>query len=138
MLTSNRLTAQEAKEYHICIEDYIRKPFQEQDLFNAINQILSRKKVFQDSLALAKEAGVDKEKFCQFAALSRRVSANKKIISILQKPEEGQPVSLEYDPETTTFISEMIRVTRANEIQVEELREEIQTAFMRKGYAPPS
>src|SRR5208337_2563575 len=27
MLTGNRLTASKARQYHICIEDYVRKPF---------------------------------------------------------------------------------------------------------------
>jgi two-component system, OmpR family, response regulator len=138
MLTGNQLTAHDAQQYHICIEDYVRKPFREEDLFAAIDQILARKKSFQDSLAVAEKAGVDREKFCQLVTLTARVSADKKIISILQKPDADLPMSGTADPETRRVISEMIRKTRAQEVQMEELKAQIQLDFAQKGFVPPS
>ena len=70
MLTCNRLTAHDAQQYHICIEDYVRKPFRQDELFAAIDQILARKKVILDSLAVAEKAGINKEKFCRLATLT--------------------------------------------------------------------
>jgi DNA-binding response OmpR family regulator len=138
MLTGNCLTAGEARQYHICIEDYVMKPFREEELFAAIGQILARKKTFRDSLPIAEKAGVDREKFCRLAALSVRVSADRKIISILERPDRDLQMPGITDPETRQVISEMIRNTRSEEVQMEELRHEIQQAFTRKGFVPPS
>ena len=138
MLTANKLTAQDARQYHICIEDYIQKPFREDELSDAIEQILARKKIFQESLAIARKAGVDKEKFCQLAALSTRVSVDKKIIRILEKPDEEMLAAGRMDPERKEVISELIRNTRSKEVQMEELKTEIQQAFVKKGFVPPS
>ncbi|MFA4876242.1 MAG: response regulator [Methanoregula sp.] len=138
MLTANKLTAQDARHYHICIEDYIRKPFREEELSAAIEQILARKKVLRESLAIARKAGVDKEKFCQLAALSTRVSVDRKIISILEKPDEEMLAAGKTDPEKMEVISELIQNTRSKEVQMEELKSEIHQAFMKKGFVPPS
>jgi len=138
MLTANHLTAHDAREYHICIEDYIQKPFHEEALFTAIEQILSRKKSIRASLAMAEKAGVDREKFCQLASLSTRVLVDKKIISILQKPDDEFFMAGTVERETREVISEMIRNTRVKEIQMEELKVEINRAFTRKGFVPPS
>ena len=138
MLTGNRLTAGKARQYHICIEDYVMKPFREEELFAAIGQILARKKTFRDSLAIAEKAGVDREKFCRLATLSTRISAARKIISILEIPDGDLQMPGVTDPETRQVISEMLRNTRSVEIQMEELKHEIRQAFARKGFVPPS
>jgi CheY-like chemotaxis protein len=138
MLTANNLTANDAREYHICIEDYIQKPFQEEALFAAIEQILERKNAIRASLVMAEKAGVDREKFCKLASLSTRVLVDKKIISILQKPDNGMFMTGTVERETKEVISEMIRNIRIREIQMEELKNEITSAFSRNGFVPPS
>ena len=138
MLTGSHLSPGEARQYHICIEDYVMKPFREEELVHAIGQILARKKTFRDSLPLAEKAGVDRETFCRLAALSARVSADRKIIRILESPDSDLQVPGVTDPETRQVILEMIRNTRSDEVRMEELRDEIRQAFTRKGFAPPS
>ncbi|MGA7628205.1 response regulator [Methanoregula sp.] len=138
MLTANNLTAHDAQKYHICIEDYIQKPFHEEALFAAIEQILARKNAIRASLAMAEKAGVDREKFCKLASLSTRVLVDKKIINILQKPEDGMFMACTVERETKEVISEMIRNLRVREIQMEELKNEITRTFTRNGFVPPS
>jgi two-component system, OmpR family, response regulator len=133
MLTGQRLTAGAAKQYNICIDDYITKPFQPTDLYAAIDNIVARKQKLKDSLVLAKKAGVDKEKFCEFARLSRRISVNKRIIDILEGPE-GTPVWADDNNRDEKAVIEHIHVTtRVNEKRVEQLRQEINKAFRSKG-----
>ncbi|PKL70582.1 MAG: hypothetical protein CVV30_04315 [Methanomicrobiales archaeon HGW-Methanomicrobiales-1] len=133
MLTGQRLTAGAAKQYNICIDDYITKPFQPNDLYAAIDNIVERKQKLKDSLVLAKKAGVDKEMFCEYAKLSRRISVNKRIIDILQGPE-GTPVwADESNRDDKAVIEHMHVTTRVNEKRVEQLRQEINKAFRSKG-----
>lgn len=133
MLTGQRLTAAAAKQFNICIDDYITKPFQPNDLYAAIENIVGRKQKLKESLVLAKKAGVDKEKFCEYARLSRRISVNKRIIDILQGPE-GTPVWVDESNRDDKAVIEHIHVaTRVNEKRVEQLRQEINNAFRSKG-----
>ncbi len=134
MLTGQRLTASAAKQYNICIDDYITKPFQPNELYAAIDNIVERKQKLKDSLVLAKKAGVDKDKFCEYAKLSRRISVNKRIIDILQGPD-GTPVWADESNRDDKAVIENIHVaTRVNEKRVEQLRQEINKAFRSKGF----
>lgn len=134
MLTGKRLTSAEAKQYNICIDDYITKPFRHEEIFSAIDNILQRKQRFKDGLELAKKVGVDREKFCELAKLSRRISVNKKIIDILQAPA-GTPAwgPDEMTPENKEVIDQITRTTRVNEQRAEQLKTEINKVFRSKG-----
>ncbi|PKG33108.1 response regulator [Methanoregula sp.] len=134
MLTGKHLTSAEAKQYNICIDDYIMKPFRHEEIFAAIDNILQRKQRFRDGLELAKKVGVDREKFCELAKLSRRISVNKKIIDILQAPA-GTPTwgPDEMTPENKEVIDQITRTTRVNEQRAEQLKTEINKVFRSKG-----
>ncbi|MDD5141926.1 response regulator [Methanoregula sp.] len=134
MLTGKRLTSAEAKQYNICIDDYITKPFRHEEIFTAIDNILQRKQRFKDGLELAKKVGVDREKFCELAKLSRRITVNKKIIDILQAPA-GTPAwgPDELTPENKEVIEQITITTRANEQRAEQLKTEINKVFRSKG-----
>jgi DNA-binding response OmpR family regulator len=133
MLTANKLTAQEARQYHICIEDYIQKPFRDDELATAIELILARKKAFRESLSLAKKAGVDRDMVCEFATLTHRISADKKILNVLQVPS-AVPVAVDMDVLDSMSVADYIRVkNRENEKRAELLRREINSIFRSKG-----
>jgi DNA-binding response OmpR family regulator len=138
MLTGKALTPAEAKRYQICIEDYIMKPFLKDELFASIEHVLTRKKKIKDTIALAKRAGVDKNTFCEFARLSKRVDVNNKLIELLQKT---YPNALREDVNAGDInqgIEEMIANARLNETHLEQLKLKINSAFMAKGYPLPS
>jgi len=138
MLTASRLTARDAREFHISIEDYIQKPFQAEEVGRAVEQILTRKKALRQSLALAEKAGVDRDTFCKVAALSRRITNNRKIISILQRPDPVTEIPGIFEPGVKEFVSELKKNSQNEEVQLEKLKTEIRLAFTRKGFAPPS
>jgi two-component system OmpR family response regulator len=137
MLTGKQLTAAEAKQYHICIEDYIMKPLDKNQLFAAIEHVLTRKKVIHENIVLAKKAGVAQETFCEYAKLSRHVDINKKLIGLLEKsygtPEPGKHGI----GDALDIIEQMIMNTRSNEDRLEQLQREIFSAFTAKGYPVP-
>ncbi len=133
MLTGKSLTAEEAQKYRICIHDYLMKPFRIEELNAAVDQVRERQQKLKDSLILAKKAGVEKEKFCELAMLSRRTAVNKKIVSILNIP---QPVPMQADLDTLDdmLVVDYIKVkTDMNEKRIKELTHEINTAFRSKG-----
>jgi two-component system, OmpR family, response regulator len=133
MLTGKRLTSKEAKQYNICIDDYITKPFKHEEIFAAIDNILQRKERLKLNLELAKKAGVDREMFCELAKLSRRISINKKIIHILESPEGTPAWADEVTPENREVIEQISVTTQVNEKRAEQLKKEINSVFRSKG-----
>jgi DNA-binding response OmpR family regulator len=133
MLTGKRLTATEARQYKLCIDDYIEKPFTPDDLYAAVSEILARKQKLKESLVLAKEAGVDKEKFCEFARLTHRISVNRKIVEILHVPQ-AVPVAADLDMLDAMSVADYINIkNRDHEKRAEQLRQEIDAALRSKG-----
>lgn len=136
MLTGKMLTAAEARQFQICIDDYIMKPFQQADLYEAIGQVLERKKKVKETLLLARQAGVQKEKVCELATMSRRVSVNKKILNILS---QGHPVPAPSGElsQDTEVIRQIGMKAKAHEERLEQLKSEIRPAFNKKGLQFP-
>ncbi|MFA4861116.1 response regulator [Methanoregula sp.] len=133
MITGKKLTAAEAKHYKLCIDDYIMKPFDAAELYAAVGYFLERKKKLKETLDLAKKAGVTKEKVCEFAQLTRRITVNRKIVTILQGPGEA-PVPAGADmPDTRSVVDDINNATRDKERRAEQLRQEINSSFRSKG-----
>jgi CheY-like chemotaxis protein len=133
MMTGKMLSAQEAKQYRICIDDYIMKPFLPDQLFATIENILERKKKLRESLALARHAGVDKEMFCELATLTRHISINKKILDILNVPQ-AVPMTADLDILDDMLVVDYINVkTGFHEKRAEQLRQQINSTFRSKG-----
>jgi DNA-binding response OmpR family regulator len=133
MLTAKRLTAEEARKYRLCMDDYLQKPVDPADLYAAVEYFLERKQKLKDTLHLAQKAGVEKEKVCEFARLNRRISVNKKIVDVLHVPQ-AVPVAADLDILDTMSVADYINVrTRDNEKRIAQLRNEINTSFRSKG-----
>jgi len=133
MLTASPLTADKAKQYNICIEDYITKPFQLEELYTAIDKIFIRKQTFKKMADLAGKAGIEREKFCEFAKLTRRISVDKRIVNILYAPQLV-PSQADLDSlDNMAIVDYLNNKTRSNEIRAEQLRQEIVAAFNAKG-----
>ncbi len=134
MLTGKRLSASEARQYKILMDDYIMKPFQPAELYAAIDHILTRKQKLKESLALVKQAGVDKEMFCEFAKLTHRISVDRKIMDILHDPR-AVPKMADLDTLDDMSVIDYISVkTRDHEKRAQQLRQEIDSAFRSKGF----
>jgi CheY-like chemotaxis protein len=84
MVTGNQPTPAEAKKYGVCIEDYILKPLDAQELYRAIEYVLMRKKFIAREIRVALKAGFEKELVCEYARLRKRVEVEKKIFRIVR------------------------------------------------------
>lgn len=133
MLTGYKLTAMAARQYKICIDDYIQKPFQLDALETAIDNILERKKKLNESIIMVKKAGVDMDTFCELATLSRRISVNKRLASILQAPA-AVPVMADMETLDEMSVADYLNVkTKDYEQRADVLRRQINASFRSKG-----
>jgi DNA-binding response OmpR family regulator len=133
MLTASSISAEKAKQYDICIEDYIVKPFHLENLAAAIDTVLRRREKVMETFTLAKKAGIEREKFCELAALTRRISVDKKILNMLEVPKV--PVAqASLDTLDEMLVVDYIHVkTRSYETRARQLRKEINAALKAKG-----
>jgi DNA-binding response OmpR family regulator len=137
MVTGKMLTADEAKRYHICIEDYIMKPFTNAQLSAAIEPVLIRKKTINENIVLAKKAGISQEKFYEYVKLSKRVDVNEKILGLLQKNYALEKRDEHGEISANQIIDQMVMDTKSHEDLLEPLKREIFSAFAIKGYSIP-
>jgi two-component system OmpR family response regulator len=137
MLTGKQITAAEAQHYHICIEDYIMKPFEKSQIYAAVEHVILRKKIMRENIVLAKKAGILKDTYCEYAKLSTRIDVNKKLIDLMHQTYTfHEPGDLK-DAEVKKIIEQMITNTRSNQTRLEQLKREIFSAFIKKGYPVP-
>jgi two-component system, OmpR family, response regulator len=134
MLTGKMLTVDEARQYRICIDDYIMKPFQMDELFAAIDNVVSRRGKLRESLELGKKAGIEREKFCELALVTRRISVNKKILDLLRKPEIAPLWNKDPGTGEPDIIRQISRITRIAENRASQLLAEINSELRAKGH----
>ncbi len=119
MLTAKQLTPREAKEYGLCIEDYILKPIQPQELYDAIGHVLERRKAIEQDIRSATSAGYEKDLICEYARLRKRVEVEKKLVSILRSTYPGTGESM---AGVRQSIEEMASELRSEEEKLTTLR----------------
>ncbi|ABS55996.1 response regulator receiver protein [Methanoregula boonei 6A8] len=83
MLTALRLTPKDVENYAICIEDYVLKPVTREGLVDAITHVFGRRQMIEEKIAAAKRAGIDRDKLCEHARLTRVVDVNKRLWDLL-------------------------------------------------------
>ncbi len=84
MVTGKQPTPAEAKKYGLCIEDYILKPLNADELYSAIEHVFRRKEFIEREIHVALKAGFEKDLVCEYARLRKRVEVEKKIIGIIR------------------------------------------------------
>ncbi|ABS55483.1 response regulator receiver protein [Methanoregula boonei 6A8] len=89
MLTGFTPTPDQAHRYGLCIDDYILKPVNAQGLYDAIGNVLERRRLIREAVRAAMRAGYEKETVCAYARLRRRVEVDKKLLGIISTASPG-------------------------------------------------
>ena len=113
------------------------KPFTNAQLIAAIEHVLAREIKIKENLPLAAKAGISRDRYCEFAKLSKHVDVNKKIVDLLQRTY-GVSVSGKLgDEEENKLFEQMLLNARHHEDRFEQMKREIFSAFKEKGYPVP-
>jgi two-component system, OmpR family, response regulator len=138
MLTAKPLMPEDVRKYHVCIDDYITKPFSNAEIYAAVGHVIERKKKIMESLARVRKAGVTQEAFCELQKLSKRVDVDKKLLDLLQRRYEGRVAEPpDTGDEFSSTVEQLISSTRISEARLEEIRRQITMACRDKGYPVP-
>ena len=133
MLTAESISPEKAKRYDICIEDYITKPFNLGNLAAAIDTVLRRRQKVIETFALAKKAGVEREKFCELASLTRRISVDRKLLDMMEVPHVPVAQASMETLDSMLIVDYISVKTKSNETRARQLREEINSALKDSG-----
>jgi len=124
MLTAKQLTPTEAQEYGIYIEDYIMKPITHRELYDAIENLLSRKRMFETDMKMATEAGVDRKLIDEYSRLRRQADVSKRLLRLLENTYKINDDKLRVSDDINLAIKSMAMNIRFQEERLEQLRRE--------------
>jgi len=85
MFSAKKITAEEAAEHCLGIEDFVSKPVNPAQLLEAINRVFERRHEVQAELIRAKERGVDPALMEEYAALRKCIEVDKNLLVVLKK-----------------------------------------------------
>lgn len=126
MLTAKQLTPGEAQEYGIYIEDYIIKPITHNELYDAIEHVLTRKREIDDAVRLAEERGAQSELITEYARLIQSVDVNKRLIRILENTYSQRDHRRGSVEKIETAINNMKKALAIQESRLEQIRTQIE------------
>lgn len=132
MLTAKQLTPSEAQEYGIYIEDYIMKPITHRELYDAIENLLSRKRMIETDMKMAAEAGVDRKLIDEYSRLRRQADVSKRLLRLLENTYKINDEKLKVSDDINLAIKSMAMNIRFQEERLEQLRIEFSLRFEEK------
>ena len=132
MLTAKQLTPTEAQEYGIYIEDYIMKPITHRELYDAIESLLSRKRVIETDMKMATDAGVDRKLIDEYSRLRRQADVSKRLLRLLENTYKINDEKLKVSDDINLAIKSMAMNIRFQEERLEQLRREFSSRLEEK------
>ena len=85
MFSAKKITAEEAQEHCLSIEDFVSKPVNPAQLLDAINRIFERRTAVKSESTQAKDKGVDPVLIEEYAALRKSIEVDKNLLVVLKK-----------------------------------------------------
>lgn len=85
MFSAKKITAEEAQEHCLSIEDFVSKPVNPAQLLDAINRIFERRTAVKSESIQAKDKGVDPVLIEEYAALRKSIEVDKNLLVVLKK-----------------------------------------------------
>jgi len=137
MITAKPLEPEDVLRYHVSIDDYIVKPFANNEISAAISQILARKKKVVDELRLVQNAGVSRETYCELQRLAKRMDVDRKLLLHLRRQYALVSDRLPQESEFWVTVRQLISSSLSSEVRIEELRRRIAEECARNGCPVP-
>ncbi len=113
MFSAKKITADEAQDHKMNIEDFVSKPVNPALLLESIQHIFKRRTEVQKGADVAKEAGVDPTTIDEYSSLRKGIEVDKNLLAVLKNScginSPGCEVSVE-DAEAIKSLEEKIRL----------------------------
>jgi len=83
MFSAKKITADEAEEHSLSIDDFVSKPVNPAQLLESIEKIFERRKDVAMEMLLAKDAGMSPEILQEYSALRKNIEVDKNLLTVL-------------------------------------------------------
>jgi two-component system OmpR family response regulator len=90
MFSAKKITAEEAQEHCLNIEDFVSKPVNPATLLDAIKRIFERRNDLKMEAMVAKDAGIDAKLINEYTALRKSIEVDRHLLQVLKKSQGVQ------------------------------------------------
>jgi two-component system OmpR family response regulator len=131
MFSAKKISAEEAEEHRISIDDFVSKPVTTKKLIEAIEKVLARQKANRMNIELWKSAGIGQQRIDEFTSLMTNLEVD---MSLLQNMKVQLSLVHDDDRKSRTDFENVIAAIE-NRIQEEHLHGEELSSEMHKSVA---
>jgi len=85
MFSAKKITAEEAEEHCLNIEDFVSKPVNPAQLLDAIKRIFERRNDLKMEAIIARDAGLDAGLIAEYTALRKSIEVDRHLLQVLKK-----------------------------------------------------
>jgi len=131
MFSAKKISAEEAEEHRISIDDFVSKPVDTKKLIEAIEKVLARQKANRLNIESWKSAGIGQQRIDEFTSLMTNLEVDR---SLLQNMKVQLSLVHDDDSKSRTDFENVIAAIESR-IQEERLHEEELSSEMHKSVA---
>ena len=131
MFSAKKISAEEAEEHRISIDDFVSKPVNSKKLIESIEKVLARQKANRLNIESWKSAGIGQQRIDEFTSLMTNLEVDR---SLLQNMKVQLSLVHDADSKSRTDFENVIAAIESR-IQEERLHEEELSSEMHKSVA---
>jgi two-component system OmpR family response regulator len=121
MFSAKKITAEEAGEHSLSIEDFVTKPVNPAQLLEAIGRVFERRSAVKEEAMRAKDKGVDAGLIDEYAALRKSIEVDTNLLQVLKKTRGTLFPGREADPEDLLAIRKLEEKIAVDEKRLSEI-----------------
>ena len=128
MFSAKKITAEEAQEHSLNIEDFVSKPVNPAQLLNSIKQIFERRSNVKLEAGVAKDAGQDAAIISEYSALRKSIEVDKNLLEVLKNASGMNNPGHVVPEEDLLSINKLDQKIKTDEIRLKEINEKFAKA----------
>nr|WP_321351645.1 response regulator [uncultured Methanoregula sp.] len=123
MFSAKKITAEEAQEHCLNIEDFVSKPVNPTQLLDAIRRIFERRKDVIAEAGAAKDSGMDATLIEEYSALRKSIEVDKNVLAVLKNASGMHFPGREVPSDDIASIKKLEDKISADEQRLKEIHE---------------
>ncbi|MDD1684436.1 MAG: response regulator [Methanoregula sp.] len=121
MFSAKKITAEEAHEHSLSIEDFVSKPVNPAQLLEAIGRVFERRSAVKEEAMRAKDKGVESGLIEEYTSLRKSIEVDTNLLQVLKKTRGTHFPGREADPEDLLAIRNLEEKIAADEKRLSEI-----------------
>lgn len=128
MFSAKKITAEEAHDHSLNIEDFVSKPVNPAHLMESIKRIFQRRSDVKLEAMVAKDAGLDPCMIDEYSALRKSIEVDRNLLTVLKNASGIQHNGREPPAEDVAAIERLREKVECDEKRLKEINEKFSKA----------